>query len=60
LYSGGGDARAAEYSRLKGQREALEHAVIQKQCDPAMTSKFEEPKQSEPVQEQKDGTMLQG
>jgi hypothetical protein len=56
---GGDDARAAEYSRLKGQREALEHAAIQKQCDPTTIPKFEEPKRPEPAKDQKSGTMLQ-
>ena len=55
---GGYDVRAAEYSRLKGQREALERAAMQKQCGPTMIPKFEEPKRPEPVQEQKDGTMF--
>lgn len=55
---GGDDARAAEYSRLKGQREALERAAIQKQCDPAMIPRYEEPKQPELTKEQKDGTMF--
>ena len=55
---GGDDARAAEYSRLKGQREALERAAIQKQCDPAMIPKFEEPRQPEPATTEKPGTMF--
>ena len=55
---GGDDARAAEYSRLKGQRDALEHAAIQKQCDPATIPKFEEPKRPESVEEQNDNTMF--
>lgn len=55
---GGDDARAAEYSRLKGQRDALEKASIQKQCDPAMIPKFEEPKPAEPEKPQQDGTMF--
>ena len=55
---GGDDARAAEYSRLKGQRDALERAAIQKQCDPAMIPKFEEPKRPESVEEQNDNTMF--
>src|SRR5690606_13399071 len=55
---GGDDARAAEYSRLKGQREALEKAAIQKQCDPAMIPKFEEPKQPEPATTEQSGTMF--
>jgi len=55
---GGDDTRAAEYSRLKGQREALEHAAIQKQCDPVTIPKFEEPKPSEPEKDQKTDPML--
>jgi len=51
---GGDDARAAEYARLKGQRNALEEAAIQKKCDPATMPKFEKPKpKEEPVEEQK-------
>ncbi len=55
---GGDDVRAAEYSRLKGQREALEHAAIQKQCDPATIPKFEEPKRPEPAENNKEGRMF--
>src|SRR3989304_9600161 len=55
---GGDDVRAAEYSRLKGQRDALERAAIQKQCDPASIPKFEEPKRPEPAEDKNDGTMF--
>ena len=44
---GGDDARAAEYSQLKGERLALEDAAVAKSCDPAMIPKFEEPKREE-------------
>ena len=33
---GGDGPEAAEYSRLKGERDALEQIAIQKQCDPAI------------------------
>ena len=40
---GGDDARAGEYARLKGEREALEDAATMKKCDVAMMPKFEDP-----------------
>ncbi len=48
---GGDGPQAAEYARLKGEREALETVAVQKKCDPAMMPKFEEPKK--PVQTKK-------
>lgn len=33
---GGDGPEAAEYSRLKGERDALEQVAIQKHCDPAI------------------------
>lgn len=37
LFLEGGDGpEAAEYSRLKGERDALEQAAIQNKCDPAI------------------------
>ena len=33
---GGDGPEAAEYSRLKGEREALEQSAIQKHCDPSI------------------------
>jgi hypothetical protein len=46
---GGDGPQAAEYARLKGEREALEDVAIQKNCDPASLPKFEAPKKPEPV-----------
>ncbi|HWQ94584.1 MAG TPA: hypothetical protein VN418_03670 [Gammaproteobacteria bacterium] len=36
---GGDGPEAVEYSRLKGERDALEKVAIQKKCDPAMMPK---------------------
>ncbi len=47
---GGDGPQAAEYARLKGEREALETVAVQKNCDPAMIPKFEAPKRPAPVQ----------
>ena len=33
---GGDGPEAAEYSRLKGERDALEQAAVQNQCDPSI------------------------
>ena len=57
---GGDDTRVAEYTRMKGQRDALEQAAIQKPCDPAGIPKFEEPKKPKPAQLPDRGTMLHG
>ncbi len=46
---GGDGPEAAEYARLKGEREALETVAVQKECDPSMLPKFEDPKKSVPV-----------
>lgn len=52
LFLEGGDGpEAAEYARLKGQREALETVAVQKECDPSMLPKFEDPKKSVPAKE---------
>ena len=51
---GGDGPQAAEYARLKGEREALETVAIQKECDPAMLPKFEELKPSEATRTQSD------
>ncbi len=48
---GGDGPEAAEYARLKGEREALEKVAVQKNCDPSMMPKFETPKRPEPVKE---------
>lgn len=40
---GGDDERAAEYARLKGERQALEDAAVIRKCDIAMMPKFEDP-----------------
>ena len=40
---GGDGLQAAEYARLKGERDALEEVAILKQCDSEMMPKFEEP-----------------
>ena len=37
---GGDGPEAVEYSRLKGERDALEKLAIQKKCDPAMMPKI--------------------
>ena len=57
---GGDDTRAAEYTRLKGQREALETTAIQKPCDPSAIPKFEEPKPAEPMPQPDRGMMFRG
>ena len=36
---GGDGTESVEYSRLKGEREALEKVAIQKECDPKMMPK---------------------
>jgi hypothetical protein len=36
---GGDGPQAAEYGRLKGERDALERVAIQKKCDPAIIPK---------------------
>lgn len=40
---GGDDVRAGEYSRLKGEKIALEDAAAMKKCDPNTLPKFEDP-----------------
>lgn len=47
---GGDGPEAAEYARLKGQRDALEDAAVQKGCDESKMPKWVEPKK-EPVKE---------
>lgn len=45
LFLEGGDGpQAAEYARLKGEREALEQVAIEKDCDRSMLPRFEQPK----------------
>ena len=39
---GGDGPQAAEYARLKGERDALEEVAILKKCDLEMMPKFEE------------------
>ena len=39
---GGDGPQAAEYARLKGERDALEEVAIFKKCDSDMMPKFEE------------------
>lgn len=52
---GGDGPEAAEYGRLKGERDALEKVAIQKKCDPAII-----PKSAKPVkQEASDGDKQQ-
>lgn len=46
---GGDGPQAAEYARLKGEREALESVAVQKNCNPAMMPKFELPKKAAPA-----------
>jgi len=41
---GGDGPEAAEYARLKGEREALETTAIEKKCDMEKMPKFEAPK----------------
>lgn len=41
---GGDGPQAAEYARLKGERDALESIAIQKNCDMATMPKFETPR----------------
>jgi len=40
LLEGGDGPEAIEYSRLKGEREALEKIAIQKECDPKLLPTF--------------------
>lgn len=52
---GGDGPEAAEYGRLKGERDALEKVAIQKKCDPAIM-----PKPTKPAtQEASDGEKQQ-
>ena len=48
---GGDGPEAAEYSRLKGEQEALEKTAIEKQCMISQTAPLpkEEPKEPEPL-----------
>jgi hypothetical protein len=46
---GGDGPQAAEYARLKGEREALETVAVQKNCDPNMMPKFEAIEAPKPV-----------
>jgi len=50
---GGDGPQAAEYARLKGEREALETVAIQKNCDTANMPQFTPPKKAAP---QRSGT----
>lgn len=51
---GGDDERAAEYARLKGERQALEDTAVAKSCDPATIPKFEEPvREKEPLNKER-------
>ncbi|MFN3545733.1 MAG: hypothetical protein ACK4UX_12870 [Thiobacillus sp.] len=43
LLEGGDGPEAAEYARLKGERDALEKVAIQKKCDPAIIPKPAKP-----------------
>jgi hypothetical protein len=52
---GGDGPEAAEYGRLKGERDALEKVAIQKKCDPAIIPKPATP----PTQEASDGEKKQ-
>ncbi|QBQ53073.1 metal ABC transporter ATP-binding protein [Nitrosococcus wardiae] len=51
---GGDGPEAAEYGRLKGERDALEKAAIQKKCDAFIT-----PKPAIPIKEAADGNKQQ-
>lgn len=51
---GGDGPEAAEYARLKGEREALEDAAVQKNCNMSKMPKWEEPKEPEPVKPAKE------
>ena len=47
---GGDGPEAAEYARLKGERDALEQVAIQKHCDPAIIPLATEPPKPEAAQ----------
>jgi len=47
---GGDGPEAAEYTRLKGEREALEQVAIQKHCDPTIIPPAMEPPKPEVTQ----------
>lgn len=47
---GGDGPEAAEYSRLKGERDALEQVAIQKHCDPAIIPPAMEPTKPQATQ----------
>lgn len=52
---GGDGPEAAEYARLKGQRDALEQAAIQKNCDSSMMPRWVEPQKAAPPKKQTNG-----
>ena len=49
---GGDGPEAAEYARLKGEREALETSAIEKKCDMSTMPRFETPKAVEKPKQQ--------
>jgi hypothetical protein len=54
---GGDGPEAAEYARLKGERDALEKVAIQKECGIAFQTVAEKPKQEEaPKPKQEEAT----
>ena len=46
---GGDGPQATEYSRLKGERDALEQVAVQKHCDPSIIPPAQAPKPPEPA-----------
>lgn len=50
---GGDGPEAAEYGRLKGEKEALERVAIQKQCGMVAANPVEQKATTQPVAEQK-------